>query len=1250
MRLGGTRKMKKYVSTLLCGKSIRERLGTFAGLSKTSIGSTARFLTTRFGIFLVIATLLLIVAAAAGARELGFDVARTFSFSSNQPTKASESPSGGKPSPILNFDIRIGARSELNRVIKNSSFAKTAATISARADRQRSNFEAGMARLRARRPKSEATVSPLTGAVEVLLSPNGLTNAFPGKRGFEIVRDFIDSNRGIYGLAASDLDQLNFIGESRTPASGLRMVRVEQTVNGIPIFQSETRFILDKNGRIFRSLGLMIPEAASIAPPLLNIIPPEEALRRTMAAMNIQLDPGRMKTTVGSNGAAVEIAANDPRIGKTTYSRMVYFAAAPGVLIPAWSQTIFGIDADWYILVDATDGTVLWRKNIRSDASAHDARFRVFVQADGKTPADSPAPQSPSGALPGNGTQFAGISPTVVNMSAVQNLTASPNGWIDDCPGGVCGADQTQTIGNNVVACMDAKVSAPAGNANVCDTDNAFKLDGNGRPTGNPDENLRNRDFLGTSPRDFETNFSPPPQGGNPESGQTATGNGSSGTAAIDQFRRGAVTQLFYTTNWFHDQLFALGFDPAAGNFQNNNFGGGGSGNDRVLADAQDGSGTNNANFATPNDGVSGRMQMFIFTGPTVDRDGGLDAEIVIHELTHGVSNRLIGNAAGLQWDIGGSMGEGWSDFYALSLLNNTNADDPNANYATGAYATYKLAGLLDNYVYGIRRFPYSTVNTVNPLTWGDLDQTTANTSGGIVPNPLGFEFGGALEVHNGGEIWANSLWEVRSRIIADPAGANGDVPTGNQTTLQIVTDAMKLTPLNPSFIQARDALIDADCITNACANEASIWAGFADRGLGFGALAPLGVQIGFVSGHIGIGESFASPDLEINTVTVDDSIGNATGAIDPNEPVHLRINLKNPWRNVSKTTGTVSAVLTTTSSEIEIIQGSTTWPAIMPGGNADQNGNDFVIRAMANKPCGSSADFVLAITSSLGTVLRAFSLPVGLATGTGTPVTFTRSGLNLAIPDNDPVGVIDTMTIPEEAQFLIADLDVRIDSLTHPFVGDLTVGIRGPNGFGTDLISLTGCATVSCSSGDNFTNTVIDDEATNDLLTVTAAGAPYTGSFAPVFNSSSWTVINGASPDSTPQLSRFDGAEEGDWKLVVSDQGVADVGTLNSWSLIVTPVAFTCTPFVPTAAGAVVSGRVIDSDGRPIRRAIITFTADSGSIRTARTNQFGYFRFDNVAVGQTYLFEITAKRQQFVPQAITVQDDLTGLTFTALP
>src|SRR5205823_5980536 len=83
-----------------------------------------------------------------------------------------------------------------------------------------------------------------------------------------------------------------------------------------------------------------------------------------------------------------------------------------------------------------------------------------------------------------------------------------------------------------------------------------------------------------------------------------------------------------------------------------------------------------------------------------------------------------IGNGSGLTNQQGRGMGEGWSDFYALSLLSEP-GDDPNGVYAAGAYATYRLSpGFTDNYFYGIRRFPYTTNALYNPMTFRDVDPT----------------------------------------------------------------------------------------------------------------------------------------------------------------------------------------------------------------------------------------------------------------------------------------------------------------------------------------------------------------------------------------------------------------------------------------------------------------------------------------------------------------------------------------------
>ena len=76
-----------------------------------------------------------------------------------------------------------------------------------------------------------------------------------------------------------------------------------------------------------------------------------------------------------------------------------------------------------------------------------------------------------------------------------------------------------------------------------------------------------------------------------------------------------AVQNLFWLNNRIHDILYRHGFTEAAANFQANNFGKGGRGNDPVQAEAQDGGGTDNANFATPSDGRAPRMQMYLWNG-----------------------------------------------------------------------------------------------------------------------------------------------------------------------------------------------------------------------------------------------------------------------------------------------------------------------------------------------------------------------------------------------------------------------------------------------------------------------------------------------------------------------------------------------------------------------------------------------------------------------------------------------------------
>ena len=134
---------------------------------------------------------------------------------------------------------------------------------------------------------------------------------------------------------------------------------------------------------------------------------------------------------------------------------------------------------------------------------------------------------------------------------------------------------------------------------------------------------------------------------------------------------------------------------------------------------------------------------------------------------------------------------------------------------------------------------------------------------------------------------------------------------------------------------------------------------------------------------------------------------------------------------------------------------------------------------------------------------------------------------------------------------------------------------------------------------------------------------------------------------ESAPQLSNFDGiSTQGVWTARVSDQYAQDIGTWQGWSLIITPRAFTCTPFTP--ANVSVSGRVLTAQGRGLASITVTMTDASGNRRSTLTNPFGFYGFTDVSAPGTYTLAVISRRFQFDPQVISVTGDVTGVNFTA--
>lgn len=268
------------------------------------------------------------------------------------------------------------------------------------------------------------------------------------------------------------------------------------------------------------------------------------------------------------------------------------------------------------------------------------------------------------------------------------------------------------------------------------------------------------------------------------------------------------ILNIFYFCNYMHDLLYLLGFDEAAGNFQQINFTHTGLGQDPVRARAHSGAVNGVANMSTPPDGLPPLMNMGLFT-PT-NRHTAFDADVVMHEYVHGLTNRVVGgrvNAHALDAAQSGGMGEGWSDFFALTVQNFLRLPGLEKT-ATGAW-------VVDN-PRGIRSAPY---DEHYPLKYGDIVDMS--------------------DEHDIGEVWCAALMQM-VRNIRRVLRSDHD---GYRLGWQLVSDGLKLTHANPSFLDARDAILQALDDLKAASKlppstyqlvHRACWEAFARFGMGF--------------------------------------------------------------------------------------------------------------------------------------------------------------------------------------------------------------------------------------------------------------------------------------------------------------------------------------------------------------------------------------------------------------------------------
>ena len=555
-------------------------------------------------------------------------------------------------------------------------------------------------------------------------------------------------------------------------SQGITHTYFKQAIDGIPVFNSRGAVHYnDKNNVIVKQALKRNPKGIIISgTPSLSA---KQALERLIENKGLDLS-GEIEIVSNAKGAIKAQKLSAPKVSlREIPSSLEYYYVNDSDLRLVWQLPIENVTTAWYTnyLVDANTGEIIkeveWTVECNHGEPNDDNHIcdkdhtHSNIANENKTSISAVPNSYEVFAWPVESPNFGGRSSEVSPWN--DNAVASPNGWHT-----IDGTLYTTTRGNN--------------------TDTYIDDDNTNSPTGG---DAARADGGATLDFTFPLDLAQDP------------------TNYIDA----SITNTFYWTNLMHDVWYNYGFDEASGNFQEENYTPDGAGSDYVQSEAQDGSGTCNANFGTPPDGSNPRMQMYLCTMNGNFRDGDYDNGVIAHEYGHGVSNRLTGGPAA-SGCLGNQeqMGEGWSDYLGMVMTIESGDTGPDSR----GMGTWLFGEGPDGD--GIRPFPYSTDFGVNPMTYETIKTVS-------VP-------------HGVGSVWCTILWDMTWALI-DQYGFDSDIYNGtggNNIAMQLVMEGMKLQPCSPGFVDGRDAILEADEMLNAGANSCLIWNAFATRGLGYSA------------------------------------------------------------------------------------------------------------------------------------------------------------------------------------------------------------------------------------------------------------------------------------------------------------------------------------------------------------------------------------------------------------------------------
>ena len=395
------------------------------------------------------------------------------------------------------------------------------------------------------------------------------------------------------GLSAADVAQPLVTNSYLDASTGLTHTYLQQQVNGLPVFNATGAVHTDATGKVVFATQDFVANAAAKAGSPTPALTPEQAV--TAAAVGLGLPrPVALRTVVEAR-VADGIVFNNGGISQENIPVRLMYTRQGDKLVLVWNVTIAQLDQQhvWNARLDAQTGRLVEQNDyiVSEAASFSEAVLRQQSRQPLAAFGPAAAPAGGRSILSPNAAGSLTVYPVplespnsgsrqVVPLSSA-NPTYSPYGWqVSLAPSGtfpdsysLASSGKFLTRGNNVAAYDDnSNTVSGAGNANY------------NSPTSSPD---------GGPTLNFDYPFV---QANGPRANLNAS-----------------ITNLFYWNNMVHDIMMAHGFNEVSGNFQYKNATGAGVGSDPVRAEAQDGSGRDNANFQITPDGQSGIMQMYLF-------------------------------------------------------------------------------------------------------------------------------------------------------------------------------------------------------------------------------------------------------------------------------------------------------------------------------------------------------------------------------------------------------------------------------------------------------------------------------------------------------------------------------------------------------------------------------------------------------------------------------------------------------------